>query len=204
MRTVDPVKHAAKRRQILDAAAELFATKGFDRTTTADISKAAGISAGNLFHYFASKREIFFAVIIDGEDEKAAQLAQAQERDDVWDALLHVVELLTWPATVPLGPPLVMEAMLQAYRDPELAEWLEADQADEQTAVHALISRGINSGQLDPGVEPADAATWVMALVGAFYLQAATDLTFRPDRQASNLRLVLERFLRPQTSARCA
>ncbi|HEX6336834.1 MAG TPA: TetR/AcrR family transcriptional regulator [Jiangellaceae bacterium] len=198
MRTVDPAKHQARRRQILDAAGELFATKGFDGTATADICKAAGMSAGNLFHYFSSKREIFYAVIIDGEDEKAAQLAEAQRRGDVWAALLDVIELLTWPATVPLGPPLVMEAMLQAQRDPQLAEWLERDQADEQAAVEALITRGVETGQLDPGVGPADAATWVIAMVGAFYLQVATDTRFRPHEQATNMRLVLRRFLRPR------
>lgn len=197
MRTVDPAKHEAKRRQILDAAAELFATKGFDGTTTADISKAAGMSSGNLFHYFGSKREIFFAVIIDDENEKAAALAQAQRRGDVWAALLEVIELLTWPATVPLGPPLVMEAMLQAHRDPELAEWLERDQADERAAIETLLSRGAATGLLNPGIDISDAAAWVMAIIGAFYLQAATDTDFRPDEQSQHLRLLVTRFLRP-------
>lgn len=198
MRTVDPAKHGAKRRQVLDAAAELFATKGFDGTTTAAICKSAGMSAGNLFHYFGSKREIFFAVIIDGEDEKAAALAETQDRDDVWAALLDVVELLTWPATVPLGPPLVMEAMLQAHRDPELAQWLERDQADEAATVEALLGRGIETGQIVPGIPAHDAAAWVMAIIGAFYLQAATDPGFRPTEESANLRILLERFLRPR------
>ncbi len=197
MRTVDPAKHEAKRRQILDAAAELFAAKGLDRTTTAQICRAAGTSSGNLFHYFNSKREIFFAVIIDGADEKAAALAAARNRHDVWAALLDVVELLTWPATVPLGPPLVMEAMLQARRDPELAEWLERDQAGERAAIEALLSRGIETGRIAPGIPAYDAATWVMAVIGAFYLQAATDPGFRPAEESAGLRLVLERFLRP-------
>ena len=197
MRTVDPAKHEAKRRQILDAAARLFATKGFDGTTTAEICKAAGMSSGNLFHYFGSKREIFFAVIIDGEDEKGAALAEAQSRDDAWAALLDVVELLAWPATVPLGPPLVMEAMLQAHRDPELAEWLERDQADERAVIEALISRGVAGGQIDPGVDVPDAAAWVVAIIGAYYMQAATETGFRPNEQSQHLRLLMTRFLRP-------
>ena len=197
MRTVDPAKHQAKRRQIIDAAAELFATKGFDGTTTADVCKAAGMSSGNLFHYFGSKREIFFAVIIDGEDEKAAHLAEAQGRDDVWAALLDIVALLTWPATVPLGPPLVMEAMLQAHRDPELAAWLERDQADERSAIETLLTRGAATGQINPGIEIPDAAAWVMATIGAFYLQAATDTSFQPAEQSEHLCLLLTRFLRP-------
>ncbi|MGH3785621.1 MAG: TetR/AcrR family transcriptional regulator, partial [Pseudonocardiaceae bacterium] len=36
MRTVDPVKHRAKRQHIVNAAAELFATQGFDGTTTSE------------------------------------------------------------------------------------------------------------------------------------------------------------------------
>jgi hypothetical protein len=56
MRTVDPEKHQQRRLSIIGAAVDLFATKGFAATTTAEICRAAGISSGNLFHYFPSSR----------------------------------------------------------------------------------------------------------------------------------------------------
>ena len=53
------------RRAILAAALELFAKKGFYRTTTKEISKRAGIAEGTLFNYFETKEDLalyFFAL----------------------------------------------------------------------------------------------------------------------------------------------
>lgn len=195
-RTVDPAKHQAKRQQIIDAAAVLFATKGFDATTTAQICAAAGMSSGNLFHYFASKRDIFVGVITHDEDEKASRMAVAQARDDPWAALLDVVDLLVAPATYELGPPLVLEAMIQAQRDPDLAAWLARDQAIEQAAIEALVARAVEAELIDPGMAARGVASWIIAMIGAFYLQAISDPAFRPADQVPVLRVMLERFLR--------
>jgi AcrR family transcriptional regulator len=197
VRTVDAERHRARRQQIVDAAAELFATKGFDATTTADICRAVGMSAGNVFHYFAGKREILLAVISDDVTDKASRLAAARAEADPWAALLDVVDLLIEPATNALGPPLVMEAMLQARRDPELAEWLARDGADERAVIENLVRRAVGAGRIDPGMPARDAASWINALIGAYYLQAATEERFRPAKQAANLRLAVERLLRP-------
>src|SRR3954470_14333124 len=46
------------RRAILRAALDLFAEKGFYRTTTKAISKKAGIAEGTLFNYFETKEDL--------------------------------------------------------------------------------------------------------------------------------------------------
>ncbi|WP_371664684.1 TetR/AcrR family transcriptional regulator [Streptomyces sp. NBC_00280] len=48
---------------LLAAATELFLAKGYDKTTMADISSAAGVARGNVYWYFDSKDHIFAAVI---------------------------------------------------------------------------------------------------------------------------------------------
>jgi AcrR family transcriptional regulator len=48
----------ATRQSILAAARKLFASDGFEATTTRDISREANIAAGTLFNYFASKEAI--------------------------------------------------------------------------------------------------------------------------------------------------
>ncbi len=203
MRTVDPARHRARRRHIVNAAAGLFATKGFERTTTAEICKAAGMSAGNLFHYFPNKRAIFHAVFEDDEGDerdgatKAERLAAARAADDPWAALLDTVDLLAAPAAEPLVPALVMEAMMQAYRDPELDALLSRDNDEEKSTVGTLLRNAAAAGQIDPALDPDDAAAWVMALVAALYTSAATDPSFDPARQLPTLRLILQRFLRP-------
>ncbi|OIJ87880.1 TetR/AcrR family transcriptional regulator [Streptomyces colonosanans] len=198
MRKVDPAKHQARRRHILGVAAGLFAAKGYERTTTAEICKAAGMSAGNLFHYFPNKRAIFLAVFEDDEEGKAERLAQAQAAADPWEALLELVDFLAAPAAEPLAPPLVMEAMVQAYRDAELEALLSRGNAHEHAAIAALLSKASDAGRIDPGLDPDDTATWVLALIGLLYTSAATSPAFKPTEQLPTLRLILQRYLRAE------
>ncbi|MFH8572905.1 TetR/AcrR family transcriptional regulator [Streptomyces sp. NPDC017993] len=203
MRTVDPAKHRARRRHILSAATELFAAKGFERTTTAEICKAAGMSAGNLFHYFPNKRAIFHAVFEDDEHDgttKSERLAAARAADDPWAALLDTVDLLAAPATQPLVPALVMEAMIQAHRDPDLEALLSRDNDEERSTITALLHNAAASGRIDPTLDPDDTAAWVMALIAALYTSAATEPSFSPADQLPTLRLILHRFLRPNAA----
>lgn len=200
MRTVDPVMHEAKRRQIVDAAAGLFAAKGFEATTTAEICRAAGMSSGNVFHYFASKRDIFEAVLVGGADDTAEQLAAALATDDPFEALLGFVDHLAAGAAFPGVPGLVLEAMLQAVRDPDLAERLDQQDQDEEAGVAALLVRAAEAGHVDPGLDVAHAASWVMTLVGALYLRGATSEAFDPAAELPTLRLVVTRFLRGGSS----
>ena len=54
---------AARRIQILDAAARLFAEKGFHRTTTKDIAEAADVSEGTLYNYFENKEDMLLGIM---------------------------------------------------------------------------------------------------------------------------------------------
>jgi AcrR family transcriptional regulator len=54
---------AARRTQILDAAARLFAEGGFHRTTTKDIADAADVSEGTLYNYFDSKEDMLLGIM---------------------------------------------------------------------------------------------------------------------------------------------
>jgi AcrR family transcriptional regulator len=195
-RTVDEARHRAKRQHILHAAAGLFAAQGYDGTSTAAICRAAETSPGNLYHYFSSKREIFAAVVTDDDNQTAEQLTAALANDDPWAGLLDFVDHLATPAAEPVVPNLVLEAMLQAYRDPELAQLLERDAQDEQAGIVALLTRAAEAGLIDPGLDAEHTASWVMTIVGVLYLRAALDESFDPAEQMPTLRLLLERFLR--------
>jgi len=52
--TVQELHIAARRNQILEAAASVFAAKGFHPTTIKDIAKEAGIADGTIYNYFES------------------------------------------------------------------------------------------------------------------------------------------------------
>jgi AcrR family transcriptional regulator len=58
--TAEQKSHTRKR--ILDAAVELFRTRGFDAATTRDLAVAAGIATGTVFNYFPNKESIVAAL----------------------------------------------------------------------------------------------------------------------------------------------
>ncbi|WP_394755766.1 TetR/AcrR family transcriptional regulator [Rhodoferax sp.] len=53
----------ARPGELLDAALELFVEKGYAATRVEEVAKLAGVSKGTLFLYFASKEELFKAVV---------------------------------------------------------------------------------------------------------------------------------------------
>lgn len=53
-----------KEQKIMDAALKLFAERGFHGTSTAEISKSAGVATGTLFHYFKTKEELIDSIYI--------------------------------------------------------------------------------------------------------------------------------------------
>jgi len=63
---------AATQQALLDAAAKLFAERGFDRTTVRDIAGEAGVNQALLFRYFGTKEALFEAVMARGGREHLA------------------------------------------------------------------------------------------------------------------------------------
>jgi AcrR family transcriptional regulator len=52
-------KSERSRRQVLDAALQLFSRHGYRATSVRDIAKEAGVSTGNVYHHFPDKESIF-------------------------------------------------------------------------------------------------------------------------------------------------
>lgn len=75
------VKEAdVRKNEILDAAAHLFAEKGFDNTSVADIMAAVGIAKGTLYHHFKSKENIMDA-LIEWQTSKILSAARKEAGD---------------------------------------------------------------------------------------------------------------------------
>jgi AcrR family transcriptional regulator len=53
----------AKRRQIVEGARAIFLAHGFDAASMNDIARAAGVSKGTLYVYFANKEQLFEAIV---------------------------------------------------------------------------------------------------------------------------------------------
>ncbi|MCV2865911.1 TetR/AcrR family transcriptional regulator [Albidovulum sediminicola] len=59
-------KKTRRRQEILSAASALFAEKGINATTIAEIAEAVGISSPTIFNYFGGKDGILIALITEG------------------------------------------------------------------------------------------------------------------------------------------
>ncbi len=84
--TQDPIREQlieARRNQILDAAAKIFAEKGFHRATTKEIAQAAGVSEGTIYNYFANKGDLVIGIItrLARFDQLDGEFAQAFQSD---------------------------------------------------------------------------------------------------------------------------
>src|SRR6478736_1724375 len=82
---------ATARDEILDAAAELFTTRGFTGTSTRMIADAVGIRQASMYHHFATKDDILAALLLD---TVAAPLACAEAlRRDCPDPVVRLYAL---------------------------------------------------------------------------------------------------------------
>src|SRR5436190_254441 len=75
-----------RRSQIVSVAAELFASRGFSGTTTKEIAEGAGVSEAIIFRHFASKEQLYAAIldykVKQGTERLKAQMEEAASRKD--------------------------------------------------------------------------------------------------------------------------
>lgn len=197
MRTVDPERQRARRQTILQAATECFAAKGFHRTSTAEICATAGMSPGNLFHYFPSKQAIIAAIVEDESSETTAYFADASQAADLFAELLVFMDVILALASDPAYLKLRLEIAAEAARDRHIGVLVARNDAKLQGALNALLRNAAARGQVDPKLDPATSARWVNALIDGVFSRTAIDPDFKPSDQRDMLRLLLTRFLRP-------
>src|SRR3954470_12782191 len=66
-------------QQIVDAAAELFRTKGYAATSIQDIADANGLLKGSLYHYVDSKEDFLYRIIHGVYTEAVADIQRVVE-----------------------------------------------------------------------------------------------------------------------------
>lgn len=72
---------AERRAALLDAAARLFAERGFERVTLEDIGGAAGISGPAVYRHFPGKQAVLAAILLDASEGLLAGGQAVIERD---------------------------------------------------------------------------------------------------------------------------
>jgi TetR/AcrR family transcriptional regulator, cholesterol catabolism regulator len=79
-----------RRDQMIKGAVSLFKQKGFHRTTTREIAKAAGFSIGTLYEYIRTKEDVLYLVCDSIYDHVSERLQQdLEEKQGTLDSLKH-------------------------------------------------------------------------------------------------------------------
>jgi TetR/AcrR family transcriptional repressor of uid operon len=161
---------AARRDQIIVAAAECFARSGYHATTMADIAEAAGVSKGTPYLYFPSKEALFIALYEAWDCGLAARIDAAV--GDLTEpghpsprAVLAAVasaiaaHVLDNPQTCRV----LMEATTLAAYEPAVAAKVQASNTGSRDQLTDLFQAGIAAGEWPPGTDPALHARLFMA-----------------------------------------
>jgi AcrR family transcriptional regulator len=85
--------YGEKREAIVEEAAKLFAARGFDGASLADLAAACGMSKSLFYHYYPSKEQILFAVM-DGHMERLLSAIEAPPPRDPGQALARFARAL--------------------------------------------------------------------------------------------------------------
>ena len=197
MRTIDPGKHAARRDAILAAARSCFARKGFHQTSTAAICAQAGMSPGNLFHYFPTKQAIIAAIVDQEGRETAAYFAGVQGNANAFAALLDFMDLVLTLAADGDFAGLALDIAAEAMRDTDIAARVARSDASLRGGLQTLLAEAAAAGQIDAALDAAQTAGWIAALIDGIFNRVAVDPDYAPLAQRASLHLLLARFLRP-------
>jgi AcrR family transcriptional regulator len=142
----------ATREEILDVALDLFARKGYDRTSVREIARLTGLSQAGLLHHFSSKEELFTEVLRRRDERNRAASQSSPDEDLTIEGLVSVVgHNAQEPGLVRLYVTLSAESTEEESRARGYFEgryrWLRAGVAED---VRRHQERGELSGRLDP------------------------------------------------------
>lgn len=181
-----------KKDQIIEAAAQVFAQKGYAGAVVADIAIQANIGKGTVYEYFNSKEDLFFAVFewFQKKTEKAATVGisslggGAADRlrvlndslmglwDEIKDAFVLVMEF--WAASSSTQMRRRFKGAFKQIYD------------DYRGIVSSLIQDGINSGEFRSDVNPKSVAAALVGTWDALFLQGWFDNSFDPAATAKD------------------
>lgn len=161
-----------RRRQILDAAVDVFARLGFATAGTADIARAAGIGEPTIYRYFANKRDLYLAAIRRSSDE--IQEAWTAIAEDAPDALTALQRIGIWYYQRLQSRPellLLRTRSMSESQDEGVAEEVREQYRAVMQFVEQLFRRAQRDGQIAADAD-VTTMTWLFMAVGSLLEQS--------------------------------
>ncbi len=140
------------RSHILDVAGELFAQRGYDATSVADICEGAGVTKGAFYHHFASKQSVFLELRDRWLAPLDMQLTLTRAPDETVPAVLQRVSELVQEIFAAAGDAqrqqVFLELLSAARHDAAILPALLAPTRKYRELFARLIGTGIKEGTL--------------------------------------------------------
>lgn len=203
MQITDPTAHptdasraAARRQQILAAAAQCFREHGFHGASIARISKIAGMSAGHIYHYFENKEAIIGAIVAADLETLLTLTAELRAACNVRDALIERAAEGVLDQLDPDGAALKVEIVAEAARNPRVARIVrEADatcRRELMVTIHAIRSA---AGHDDTAEATADMVEVLASLFEGLLLRTIRNPDLDRQRVAQRIQLAINDLL---------
>ena len=195
-RTVDPARHEARRLVIIDAALTVFAERGYDGATTAEICRRAGIGSGTFFHYFPTKLDLLLAILTLGMQEVREQAELYADRTDPLGVLLEIVERGADEAADPRVPGFV-RAVGGIMHQPDVAAKLDEDAQVQRDLLRPWVEKAQRAGEIRTDLTAHRITSWLYLLTDGFLGRIATEENFTAQGEKATLVDTARRFLAP-------
>ncbi len=163
----------ARREEIVAAALELAARQGPEKTTTAHMARAVGVTQGAIFRHFPTKDAIWTAAIewVRGRVMRVIGEAAADGTDPL-DALEKVFHAhIAFVAEHP-GIPRLMFSHLRHSGDSRVKQLMQEMMAGYEARIVAILQAAKGAGQVAPDLDEQAAATLFLGMFQGLVMQA--------------------------------
>lgn len=142
--------------RLIAAAAEVFAERGYDGAGVAEIARRAGLTTGAIYSRYSGKAELLIeAIDAYSTDEFDELLAQHDLVGQATEIIETVGSHLVNRERGPERPELLLEAMVTARREPEVAARLGHHLAQRADQLGVLVEEAKLDGSVDPDLDTA-------------------------------------------------
>ena len=174
-----PRRPDARPAEILAAALELFAEKGFSATRMEDVAKRAGLSKAGVYLYFEDKMALLKALVAEmaGANISVARGIVEQHEGPVGPLLATIFTFLARQLRDTRFPELLKVVLSESRAHPDIGRlYLDSVITQGLPLFEGLISRGIASGEF----RAVDAAHAVKTLIAPMLLAAIWKSVLEP------------------------
>jgi AcrR family transcriptional regulator len=162
------------RERLLQSAAAVFARKGYDGASIAEIVSESGLSSGAIYAHFGGKAELFAATLHAHGSREVDRLLELVSATDAAE-VLRTRGVALAHRDLAQGS-LLTEAIVAAKRHPDVARLMLEALGEREQRIAELIRVGQSAGAIDGGVGPDAVARFILMLALGSLLVAAIEL----------------------------